>query len=58
MLILVSLFYLFLFLYRNWCAFIVQKNISCAVQGSVESHVEPERAQCPEHQPDCEPQMM
>uniref|UniRef100_A0A8C2CN26 Elastin microfibril interfacer 2a n=1 Tax=Cyprinus carpio TaxID=7962 RepID=A0A8C2CN26_CYPCA len=42
----------------NWCAFIVQKNVSRAVQGSVESHVEPEAARCPEHQPDCEPQMI
>uniref|UniRef100_A0A4W4EXB8 Elastin microfibril interfacer 2a n=1 Tax=Electrophorus electricus TaxID=8005 RepID=A0A4W4EXB8_ELEEL len=42
----------------NWCAFIVQKNVSCAVQGNVESHVEPEVAPCPIHHPDCEQQMI
>ncbi|XP_057190891.1 EMILIN-2 isoform X2 [Triplophysa rosa] len=43
---------------KNWCAFIVQKNISCAVQGSVESYAEPEAAPCPQHQPDCEQQVI
>ncbi|KAA0719299.1 EMILIN-2 Elastin microfibril interface-located protein 2 [Triplophysa tibetana] len=43
---------------RNWCAFIVQKNVSCAVQGSVESYDEPEAAPCPQHQPDCEQQVI
>ncbi|XP_076840948.1 EMILIN-2 [Brachyhypopomus gauderio] len=39
---------------KNWCAFIVQKNVSCAVQGKVESRVEPEASPCPIHQPDCQ----
>lgn len=43
---------------KNWCAFIVQKNVSCAVQGSVESYAEPEAAPCPQHQPDCEQQVI
>ncbi|XP_030630457.1 EMILIN-2 [Chanos chanos] len=43
---------------KNWCAFIVQKNVSCAVQGNVESFVQPEVAPCPTHQPDCEQQVM
>ncbi|XP_056598413.1 EMILIN-2 isoform X2 [Triplophysa dalaica] len=43
---------------KNWCAFIVQKNVSCAVQGSVESFEEPEAAPCPQHQPDCEQQVI
>ncbi|XP_064848074.1 EMILIN-2 isoform X1 [Oncorhynchus masou masou] len=43
---------------RNWCAYVVHKNVSCTVQGNVESFVEPEVAPCPNHDPDCEQQVM
>ncbi|XP_072544222.1 EMILIN-2 [Salminus brasiliensis] len=40
---------------KNWCAFIVQKNVSCAVQAGLE--VPAEAAPCPMNQPDCQQQM-
>nr|XP_033507401.1 EMILIN-2 [Epinephelus lanceolatus] len=42
---------------RNWCAYVVRRNVSCAVQGSVESFQEPVVAPCPAYQPDCQPQV-
>ncbi|XP_023142620.1 EMILIN-2 [Amphiprion ocellaris] len=42
---------------RNWCAYVVQRNVSCAVQGSVESFQEPVVAPCPAYQPNCQPQV-
>ncbi|XP_061879747.1 EMILIN-2 [Entelurus aequoreus] len=40
---------------RNWCAFVVQKNVSCAVQGSVESFQRPVVAPgpCPPYMTNC-----
>lgn len=42
---------------RNWCAYVVHKNVSCTVQGAVESFEEPVVAPCPAHQPDCAQQL-
>lgn len=44
-------------LLRNWCAYVVRRNVSCAVQGSVESFQEPIVAPCPAYQPDCQQQV-
>ncbi|CAN9502672.1 unnamed protein product [Ophioblennius macclurei] len=38
---------------RSWCAFVVRRNVSCAVQGRVESFQEPAVAACPPYQRDC-----
>ncbi|XP_041849031.1 EMILIN-2 [Melanotaenia boesemani] len=42
---------------RNWCAYVVQRNVSCVVQGSAENFQEPVVAPCPAYQPDCQQQV-
>ena len=42
---------------RNWCAYVVPKNVSCAVQGGVESFEEPVAAPCPAYQQNCDQQV-
>uniref|UniRef100_A0A3B4EB59 Elastin microfibril interfacer 2b n=1 Tax=Pygocentrus nattereri TaxID=42514 RepID=A0A3B4EB59_PYGNA len=41
----------------NWCAFVVHKNVTCAVLDT-ESVVEPQAAPCPPHQPHCAQSLM
>ncbi|CAB1349524.1 unnamed protein product, partial [Coregonus sp. 'balchen'] len=43
---------------KNWCAYVVHKNVSYAVVGGTESFVQPESARCRMHQPNCAQQVM
>ncbi|XP_037550191.1 EMILIN-2 [Nematolebias whitei] len=43
---------------KNWCAYVVHKNVSCAVVGGMESFAQPESAPCPPELPDCAQQVL
>ncbi|XP_047424580.1 EMILIN-2 isoform X2 [Mugil cephalus] len=43
---------------KNWCAYVVQKNVSCAVVGGSESFVQPEVLPCPPELPNCAQQVI
>ncbi|XP_010737202.3 EMILIN-2 [Larimichthys crocea] len=43
---------------KNWCAYVVHKNVSCAVVGGTESFVQPEGLPCPPELPNCEQQVI
>lgn len=44
--------------HKNWCAYIVHKDVSCVVVGGTDSFVEPEILPCPMNQPNCAQQVM
>ncbi|KAK2914386.1 hypothetical protein QQF64_029550 [Cirrhinus molitorella] len=43
---------------RNWCAFVVHRNVTCAVLAANENVMEPQLLPCPPHQPDCTQRVM
>ncbi|CAG5896192.1 unnamed protein product, partial [Menidia menidia] len=43
---------------RNWCAYVVHKNVSCAVVGGTESFAQPEFVPCPQELPECAQQVI
>ncbi|XP_051266917.1 EMILIN-2 [Dicentrarchus labrax] len=43
---------------KNWCAYVVHKNVSCAVVGGTESFVQPEFVPCPPELPNCAQQVI
>ncbi|XP_072307108.1 EMILIN-2 [Eucyclogobius newberryi] len=43
---------------KNWCAFVVQKNVSSVVTGGTESFVQPEVLPCPPEIPNCAQQVI
>ncbi|XP_072234905.1 EMILIN-2 [Leuresthes tenuis] len=43
---------------KNWCAYVVHKNVSCAVVGGTESFAQPEFLPCPHELPNCAQQVI
>ncbi|XP_026147900.1 EMILIN-2 [Mastacembelus armatus] len=43
---------------KNWCAYVVHKQVSCAVVGGTESFVQPEVLPCPPEFPNCAQQVI